>query len=208
LTVKGTFATTSATHYYTAKIQSGSGKGVRGEDVNETPVYDETERKGNNIHIYTAAPIIVLDPPTTIVTSNSTGTAGNETGEFTIKFKVTAKGSDIYIAKTIAAATTPAADKVTVYMDRSGTDVAPTAQTLTSSLTTAGTYGYKVAQDTTETFTVKVTLNNAGGTAGYFRARVTGIGWNTEDSATGATAWSGNWAVGTLITDYTYLANN
>jgi hypothetical protein len=208
LTVKGTFATTSATHFYTAKIQTGSGRGVRGEDVNETSVYDETGRSGNNIRIYTAAPIIVLDPPTSIVTSNSTGTAGNETGEFTIKFKVTAKGSDIYIARTIGAATAAAADRVTVFMDRDGTDVAPTAQTMTSSVSTAGTYGYKVAQDTTETFTVKVTMNNAGGTAGYFKARVTGIGWNTADSATGATAWSGTWAVGTLITDSTFLTNN
>ncbi len=206
LVVKGLFAPSAATHNYQVKIRGGSGYGVRGEDANENIVFDDAERQGNTLYLYTKAPLIVLDS-TQAVARDDDGTGGAETGEFTITFKVTAKGGDIWIAKTIEYSTTTAQyEKVTAIVDKGGTNTTANSAILTSTAT-EGSWGYKVSENTTETFTVKVTFTNSS-SAGYVRGKIIGIGWNTADNGTGDVLWSDSWAVGTLLTNYVYLAAN
>jgi hypothetical protein len=206
LVVKGVFDETAAGSYYKAKIRSGSGYGIRGVDVNDNTVYDQTAREGYNIHLYDKAPLIVLDS-TQAVARDDNATGGAETGEFTIVFKVTAKGGDIWISDDATSTSSATNGYITIVADKAGTTVTSSSIILTSSVTADPTWGYKVAENTTETFTAKITYTNSS-SAAYVRGKIIGIAWNTSATSTGATTWSADWAVGTLLTSYTYLTAN
>jgi hypothetical protein len=206
LVVKGVFDETATSSYYKAKIRPGSGYGIRGIDVNDNTVYDETAREGYNIHLYAKAPLIVLDS-TQAVARDDNATGGAETGEFTIVFKVTAKGGDIWISNAATSTSSATNGYITIVADKAGTTVTSSSIILTSSVTADPTWGYKVAENTTETFTAKITYTNSS-SAAYVRGKIIGIAWNTSATSTGATTWSADWAVGTLLTSYTYLTAN
>jgi hypothetical protein len=186
---------------------------VSGEDDNEVADSDSTDREGNKIYIYTKAPIITLDPSLTkAIARDDNATSGAETGEFTIAFKVTAKGGDIWISKVATSTSSATSGYITIAVEQSGVTTPKTSNSivLTSSATEDPTWGYKVTENTTETFTAKITYSNTGtgATAGYFRGKILGIAWNTSPTSTDAVTWSDNWAIGTLLTEYVYLTNN
>jgi hypothetical protein len=197
----------------TTSVSAGT---VRVYDITVSDAYDANyntatvsgNADGYTMYLYTKAPVIALDS-TSITTSNSSGTAGTDLAEFYITFKVTAKGSDIYIVSTVDYDDTSTGTEITAIVDRAGTNAAADSGIMTVSGATQGTWGYKVLKDTTGTFTVKITLNNAGGTSGDYRGKIIGIAWNTSDSATGAVSWTYDvhtW-LQKLVTSYVYLVN-
>ena len=191
-------------HYLKATVDS-----VSGEDDNEVAKSDTTDRAGNKIYIYTKAPIITLDSSLTqAVARDDNATGGAETGEFTITFKVTAKGGDIWISNAATSTSSVTNGYITIVADKAGTNVTSSSIILTSSATAKdSTWGYKVAENTTETFTAKITYTNST-SAAYVRGKIIGIAWNTSPTSTGATTWSDSWAIGTLLTNYVYLTAN
>jgi hypothetical protein len=180
---------------------------VSGEDDNEVADSDSTDRAGNKIYIYTKAPIITLDSSLTkAIARDDNATGGAETGEFTIAFKVTAKGGDIWISNGVTSTSPYASKYITIVADKAGTAQTSNAIILTSSAT-ADSWGYKVAENTTETFTAKITYTNST-SAAYVRGKIIGIAWNTSATSTNAVDWHDDWAIGTLLTDYVYLTAN
>ncbi len=94
----------------------------------------------------------------------------SDVGEFTLKFTVKAVGEDLYIDKTTGTAATNGIQYSI------STDAAAAAESVSASTTsTADTVGgeWFIAEDDTETFTLKVTVNNNGTTvtdsSGYFQ---------------------------------------
>jgi peptidoglycan hydrolase-like protein with peptidoglycan-binding domain len=172
-------------------------KGYSGTDVNDNDVSTSTLTiAGNTIHLYTVAPVITLD-------STSISKASDEkSAEFTIKFKVTAKGGDVYVGKDSNVTNATSAHAVTAWYE-GGTPTTTPAGIMTYTGTVSGDY-VKVAKDTTETFTVKMTIDNTGKSSAYYRAKIYSIAWGT-DGTSDVAYWTAPWAVGTLITDYTYL---
>lgn len=131
----------------------------------------------------------------------------------TIKFDVTAYGSDIYVDKTVSeAGTTTAGTAFGVDLsDNEGTyiNAASTTYALSSSVGSAGAYGYEVEEGETETFTLTVTVQNAATSTfdgKYVRSVLTGIGFNTTDSATGQTTYTSR-LTDDFKTDYGFIAN-
>jgi hypothetical protein len=201
LTVKGLAEVSTSTHVGDVAVTLYS---YSGTDVNDNVVQASgLGIAGNTIHLYTIAPVITQATGTPGNAFDSNATGGADAVEFTIQFTVTAEGGDIWIASTTIASDTAQENNVTVYCDRAGTPVAPTAYLMTSSATVDG-WGYKIPKGQSATFTVKITIADTG-TAGYYRGKVVGFDWATTNTGTRPTAWSAPWAVGNLVTTYAYL---
>lgn len=127
------------------------------------------------------------------VSAEEATTAGNssndDTGTFTLKFKVTANGEAVYIDPTFAATTVAGTSAIgsTVQVQRSGTATVGGTSLVLENLTdndTEGSGNYKVEEGQSETFevTVSAALPTAG-SAGLYRAIINSIGWNSDDSS-------------------------
>lgn len=123
----------------------------------------------------------------------------NDRVELVIKFKVTAFGQDAYVRKINTVTSASATSSGTAPTNAQGVGVH--LQSADAQLTTAKglpilsstadeeTNSYKVNEGSTETFTLKVNVDNAIATAGdldgaQVRAILTGVGFAASDSAT------------------------
>ncbi len=102
-----------------------------------------------------------------------------DTGLFTIKFKVTALGDDIYVAS-VASPDGAMANAYT--LDYSGTATttdqsAALVNTTDATLSSAGTY--LIEEGESETFTMTV-VRNASATDGLYRVSLTSVRWTTD----------------------------
>ncbi|HXK39561.1 MAG TPA: hypothetical protein VJ837_01905, partial [Candidatus Paceibacterota bacterium] len=111
---------------------------------------------------------------------------------YEIEFMVEAFGSDFWIEKTTARdATADGSDGVEfVIEDGSGTVYATgTVASSLSSGTESGdnSYGFKVSEGSSRTFTLLVTLDNDGASevAGFYRTQITGISFDADGVAGG-----------------------
>lgn len=126
--------------------------------------------------------------------TNSDTLAVNETVEFTLTFKGTAFGDDIYVDKTCIVGTTGTdVDQVEVSLDG---DADGTSTTCTDFDSTGDeeANSFEVLENQTETFTLTV-LGNGGeaGTAGNsvtFRARLNGVGYKVGADGQGDTVYA------------------
>ena len=131
--------------------------------------------------------------------------------KLTIKFDVTAFGDTMYIDDSASEAGT--STDGTAF----GVNLSSAASTYISDASTTFAFsstgvdegnGFKVLEDTTETFTLVVTVQNAATSTfdgAYVRAVLTGIGFNTDNSAT-FTTFTANLAAN-FKTDYAFIAN-
>ncbi len=122
-------------------------------------------------------------------TSVNVGEESNDDfGTFTIKYRVTAVGGDVYIPSKIAlVGTNPATGRLSVRVDRAGVAVgsgvvATLIDSSTSTISTAG--NFKIPKNQTHTFelTTGVQLPSAG-TSGQYRVSIVGIPWGVSDTA-------------------------
>ena len=146
----------------------------------------------------TAGPLVTLVSTNTDAT---TGTSANDdVGMFTIKYKVTATGGDLYIGSTTASH---------IYrVEKNGTTVvsnALSAAVVNNTDTTMTSKGnYVIEEGESETFTLYITAPlPAVGTSGQYRAALTGIKWDSIDTVVPAkTLTSG---LESFVTNYMVL---
>ncbi len=134
---------------------------------------------------------LVLDAGITVAGSTMSASAteaqnaSDSYGTFTLKFKVTAMGNDVYIPKTVealASSDTPNANTGVVVL----TDLdAPTASagvtaSLTSTAASSNADYYVVREGRTETFTVSVRIDPSA--TGFYRVGIDRIRFSTENS--------------------------
>jgi len=176
------------------------------EDANYNPATISGDADGKTIHLYTKAPIITLSSITT-QTASENATTGNEVGYATFKFTVLAKGGDIWISSSTAATDTNAVtDKITgkAYRYNSGnaTSVTPFYVIVSSySNATLDGWGYKVLENQTATFEVKVKVAS-NGTADVYGAQIIGIAWATSNAGANNKTWSDDWLISAFNTGF------
>ncbi|MDQ3014421.1 MAG: peptidoglycan-binding protein [bacterium] len=126
---------------------------------------------------------VSLVSATTAVTSGNS--ANDDTGTFTIKFKVTAVGDTVYVS-TLADATTSGvtSGKTSVVVDRAGTATvggvsAVLINTTDTDLNAAGLYEIEEGESETFELTASAQLP-AAGSSGLYRAVLGGISWTTD----------------------------
>ncbi len=114
-------------------------------------------------------------------TDATTGTSSNDDiGLFTIKFKVTAFGDNIYVSSLTTTA------GLTYVVDKSGT--ATSSNSISASLvnnddaTLTSVGNYLIEDGDSEDFTLSVSVPlGTGGTSGQYRAALTAFKWDTND---------------------------
>lgn len=125
----------------------------------------------------------------TLVSTSADVTAGqsanDDLGEFTIKYKVKAVGSSIYVSSLAAASLTTTGTGTVVGVERSGTATiggvsATVVNTDDEDLTNVGNYLIEEGEEETFEATVTAQLPTAG-SAGQFRALIRAIDWSTSD---------------------------
>lgn len=142
-----------------------------------------SERSGSAIGDYQefrtqGIALTLLD--TTAVSSNDTG-SNNDTGTFTIQFKVTAVGEDAYLATQVASG-------FTYTVDYAGTTTTVgVSAVITNDTDTDQTTGenWLIEEGTSENLTLTVSKVNSSGslpTAGLYRANLTGVRWDDDDT--------------------------
>lgn len=130
---------------------------------------------------------VSADADTTDTTADA---AGGEQGEYSITFRVTAFGDDVYLpfGATIATSTFDSDDMASYSIEDSngvglmlnGGGLASTSAVVSSSADTSGNY-YVVEEGTPEEFTLQVTLTPAAD--GFFRLQLHGVSYNVGSAA-------------------------
>lgn len=131
------------------------------------------------------------DEPTAISPVGS----NNARADFVIPLTLSSFGNDLYIEKSaVRNATISSGDGVTyVIEDGSGATYTggSASAAFTSNSESGDTSGYfKMDEDETREFILSITLDNNGGTEGFYRARIVGIAFDNDASAGGETTQS------------------
>jgi hypothetical protein len=203
LVIKGLVSGTSAVSAGSVKVDNA--KVTSAEDANFNSLSGSAlggDADGNAIYLYTQAPVL-SDITASAQARDLNATSGTETIDGTITFKVTAKGGDIWISKSTS-------DLNVQYEKSDGTTNTVSAVVISTSAT-AGSWGYKVPENQTISFTVSASIDpSLGASADYVRLKIGQLKWNTADSSSSPTPipWTAPWAVGDLKTGFVYLTEN
>jgi hypothetical protein len=164
-----------------ASVTSTNVSHVDAENSQGDQLADSTEKSGTatgNAQEFRTMGIAVTLLETT-QTAQVGSSAGDDIGNFTIKFKVTAVGSDVYVASNAlwAAATDYS-------VDRSGTATtggvsAVIVNNTDTDTTSAG--NWFISEDSSETFTLTVQKVHSGN-SGLYRANLLGVKWDDADA--------------------------
>lgn len=136
----------------------------------------------------------------TLVSTDADVTTGNSTsddlGEFTIKFKVKANGSSVYISSLAAASLTTTGTGAIAGVERSGTaTIGGVSVTIVNDtdddLTSYGNYLIEDGEEETFIMTTTVQLPTAGA-AGQYRALLRALDWSTSDGAMSGAGYTTN----------------
>ncbi|HRH30747.1 MAG TPA: peptidoglycan-binding domain-containing protein [Candidatus Paceibacterota bacterium] len=136
----------------------------------------------------------------TLVSTSSSVTAGNSTsddlGEFTIKFKVKANGSSVYVSSLAAASLTTTGTGAIAGVERSGTaTIGGVSVTIVNDtdddLTSYGNFLIEDGDEETFIMTTTVQLPTAG-SAGQYRALLRALDWSTSDGAMSGAGYISN----------------
>lgn len=177
-----------------ADVTSTNRAAMNVENEEGDQLSDSSEKSGTTVGEYQefrTQGIAVTLVDTSSESSNDTGSL-NDTGTFTIKFKVTAVGDDAYLATTVAAGFTYTAD-----IAGTATTVGVSAVVVNNTDTdqTAGN-NWLIEEGSSETLTLTVSKVNSAGVAnaGLTRANLTGVKWDSDDtgSSTPANTYSSN----------------
>ncbi len=173
LTVKALVEANTDNKYVQARVVD-----VDAWDANENPVSESgTPVVGNLAYLYTVAPIFAFDSAS--VTKDTNGDAA----EFTIRFKVTARGGDVWVAKNIEANSSAATGKITIWTDEAPATTTGVAVTVSATgYAEEGSNGWRVAKDTTAVITAKIYLPDEATAGDYYKALIKGIAWATTDA--------------------------
>lgn len=143
---------------------------------------------------------IMVELVSTSETATTGTSADDDTGTFTIKFKVTAVGDDVYLATVVA-------NSVTYAVDASGTTTtggvtAVIVNNTDSDLTS--TYNWLIEEGESETLTLTVVKGETPNpSAGLYRLSLTGVKWDTDDDQTPDNTYTSN--LDEFRTDYLNL---
>ncbi len=177
-TLKASLTSTNLTAI-DADDEEGDQLGVTSSDRSGSATGEEQEFRTNGIDVD-----LVGTPSATATTGNA---ANDDAGTFTIKFKVTAVGDTVYISSLADAVLTGNTDgKTSVKVDRSGTATVGGVSTVLTNiddtdLNAAGLYVIEDGESETFELTTSVQLPTSG-TAGLYRAVLSGIRWTTDAS--------------------------
>ena len=122
--------------------------------------------------------------------SNDTG-ASNDTGTFTIKFKVTAIGADAYIATYTPLTYYPYTVDLAGTATTAGVSAVIVNNTDTS-VSAGGDWLIEEGQSETLTLTVSHTAQVQASSVGLYRASLTGVKWDDTDDSTPDNTYSSN----------------
>jgi len=122
--------------------------------------------------------------------------ANDDLGEFTIKYKVKAIGSSVYVSSAAAASLTSAGQGTVAGVERSGTatigGVSVTVVNTTDDDQTANG-NYLIEENEEETFEMTVTVQlPTAGSAGQYRALLRALDWATTDAAQVSQSYTSN----------------
>ena len=194
LVIKGVVSGTSNVRAGDVKVDNV--RVTLAEDANfnlVTPSPNDAD--GETIYLYTVAPII-SNIQASAQARDMNATSGPETIEGRITFSITARGGDIWISTST--------NDLGVEVQRSdGTTTSTASAVVLSTNVSAGTWGYKVGENQTVTFTVDATHDPPS--AGYWRIVITRLTWNTRDDSSGVQTWNASWQVGDLKTGFVNL---
>jgi hypothetical protein len=202
LVIKGLVSGTSQVEAGSVKVHSV--KVTSAEDANFNSLSGSalgSVANGNTIYLYSKAPVL-SDITASAQARDLNATSGTETIDGTITFKVTAKGGDIWISKSVS--------DLNMQYERSGGATSSTGVAVViSTSATADSWGYKVPENQTISFTVSASVDpSLGGSADYVRLKIGQLKWSTTGSASDAIDWRESWAVGDLKTGFVYLTDN
>jgi hypothetical protein len=200
LVIKGLVSGTSAVSAGSVKVENA--KVTSAEDANFNSLSGSNlggDADGNTIYLYTQAPVL-SDITASAQAKDLNATSGTETIDGTITFKVTAKGGDIWISTSIS--------DLNVQYERSGGATNTVSAVVISTSATAGSWGYKVPENQTISFTVSASIDPSFTGADYVRLKIGQLKWNTADSSSSAIDWTASWAVGDLKTGFVYLTQD
>lgn len=176
----------------TASITATNRDYIDAENQQGDQLSDATEKSGTAIgeaqELRTNGIAVALISDSASVTSGSG--SNDDLGTFRIRFRVTAVGSDIYMASAVANA-------VTYTVDRAGTTtsggVSATLTNLTDTTLTPSVGDYLIQEGTSQVFELTVTAQlPAAGTAGLYRASLTGVKWDIDDDPTPDNTYTSN----------------
>jgi peptidoglycan hydrolase-like protein with peptidoglycan-binding domain len=166
-TIKASVTSTNRGHF-----DAENEEGDQLDDSTEksgTAIGDAQELRANGI----ALTLVSTDKVATVGSGNN-----DDSGTFTIKFKVTAVGDDVYLGTTVTQGFTYAVDS-----SGTATTVFLSAVVVNDTDTDVTSQGnYLIEDGENETFTLTVVRNAAA--AGLFRASLTGVKWDTSDADT------------------------
>ena len=123
--------------------------------------------------------------------SDATNGANNDTGTFTIKFKVKASGDDIYVSSLAGLTGTGYQVERSNTATTSGTTSAVITNVTDDDLTTVGNYLIQDGEEETLELTVSYTITTAYQT-GLYRLVMNALDWDTDDDVTPDQTYTSN----------------
>jgi hypothetical protein len=160
---------------------------------------DSTEKSGtatgNAIEFRTSGIALELVSATTSVAA---GTSTNDDqGTFTIKYKITAVGNDVYVSSLADATLTGVTSgKTSVHVDRAGTATVGGVSTVISNITDTdltSVGNFLIEEGSSETFELTTVVQlPAAGSGGLYRAVLGGVRWGTTDIYPLANSYTSN----------------
>ncbi len=172
---------------------------VEDENGDDVSAADKTGTATSDAHTFYGDGIQVDLTDTSVVVTKG----DNDDDDYvtlTIDFDVTSYGETIYVDKSIdqtGSSTAGTSYGVNDSSDTSTYFATASSSSAISSTADEGTYGFEVLEGDTKSFTLTVTVANAATStldSTYVRAVLTGIGFNTADSATGASTYTSSLA--------------
>ena len=184
-----------------ASLTSTNNDYIDAEDEEGDQLTDDTEKTGTatgEAQQLRSNGIMVTFVSASVGSISDGGSANDDLGSFTIKYKVEAVGETIYVSSLADDTTGANTDGYTsVTVDRAGTATtggvsAVLANTTNTSVNAAGLFELTNGEENTFEVTVSVQLPTAGA-AGLYRAALSGIRWTTTSTdATPSNSYTSN----------------
>ncbi|QQR76798.1 peptidoglycan-binding protein [Candidatus Nomurabacteria bacterium] len=184
-----------------ASLTSTNNDYIDAEDEEGDQLTDDTEKTGTatgEAQQLRSNGIMVTFVSASVGSISDGGSANDDLGSFTIKYKVKAVGETIYVSSLADDTTGANTDGYTsVTVDRAGTATtggvsAVLANTTNTSVNAAGLFELTNGEENTFEVTVSVQLPTAGA-AGLYRAALSGIRWTTTSTdATPSNSYTSN----------------
>jgi len=170
-------ASFTASNRAMADIEDEGGDAVAAGDRSGTATGEAQEFRSEGIAV------------TLVSTNKESSGDSDQIGTFTIRYKVKAVGTDVYVSSVATASLTTTGTGTVVGVERAGTatigGVTTTVVNITDDDLTSGVGNYLVEEGTENTFEMVATVSlPAAGADGQFRALIRAIDWAITDTVT------------------------